>query len=127
MLEDLESAISICNQLQNAGFNVALDDFGTGYSSLAYIQNLPINIVKLDYSFVKKIPTDVKSSHVVEHIILLAHKLGLSIVAEGVETKEQLDYLGGLNIDLIQGFYFHKPMSIDMLLALELQETDFHP
>ena len=127
MLEDLESAISICNQLQNAGFNVALDDFGTGYSSLAYIQNLPINIVKLDYSFVKKIPTDVKSSHVVEHIISLAHKLGLTIVAEGVETKEQLDYLGGLNIDLIQGFYFHKPMSIDMLLALELQKTDFHP
>ena len=127
MLEDLESAIHISNQLQGAGFHVTLDDFGTGYSSLAYIQNLPVNVIKLDYSFVKKIPADVRSSYVVEHIISLAHKLGLTVVAEGVEEKEQLDYLGGLNVDLIQGFYFHKPMNIEVLLTLALEETGFHP
>jgi diguanylate cyclase (GGDEF)-like protein len=127
MLEDLESAIHISNQLQNAGFHVALDDFGTGYSSLAYIQNLPINVIKLDYSFVRKIPADIRSSYVVEHIISLAHKLGLIIVAEGVEQKEQLDYLGGLNVDFIQGFYFHKPISMTELLTLPFSESNFHP
>jgi EAL domain-containing protein (putative c-di-GMP-specific phosphodiesterase class I)/ABC-type nitrate/sulfonate/bicarbonate transport system substrate-binding protein/GGDEF domain-containing protein len=126
MLENLESAIIISNQLQKAGFHVALDDFGTGYSSLSYIQSLPVNIIKLDYSFVKKIPNDLRSSYVVEHIISLAHKLGLKIVAEGVEEKVQLDYLGKLDVDVIQGFYFHKPMDIDSLCKIPLKENDFH-
>lgn len=126
MLEDLESAITISNQLQAAGFHVALDDFGTGYSSLAYIQNLPVNIIKLDYMFVKKIPKDEKSTYVVEHIISLAHQLGLRVVAEGVESKEQLDYLGGLSVDLIQGFYFYKPLCVQELLNLPLVEKGFH-
>lgn len=123
MLADLESAIDVSNQLQAAGFSVALDDFGTGYSSLSYIQNLPVNVIKLDYSFVKKIPKDVRSSYVVEHIISLAHRLELEIVAEGVEYKEQLDYLGKLNVDYIQGFYFFKPMPIKDIfnLATSLQ------
>lgn len=120
MLEDLDCAILISNQLQAAGFHVALDDFGTGYSSLAYLQNLPVNVVKLDYTFVKKIPHDIRSGYVVEHIILLAHKLGLTIVAEGVEQKEQLDYLRNLNVELIQGFYFHKPMPLKDVIHLNL-------
>ncbi|MGK0248722.1 MAG: diguanylate cyclase (GGDEF)-like protein [Oleispira sp.] len=112
MLSDLDQAITISLQLQQAGFHVALDDFGTGYSSLAYIQNLPVNVIKLDYSFVKKIPQDTRSAFVVEHIISLAHKLGLVIVAEGVEESDQLEYLGKLNVDIIQGFYFYKPMPL---------------
>lgn len=118
MLEDLKGAITISQSLQNAGFHVSLDDFGTGYSSLSYIQNLPVNIVKLDYSFVKNIPQDTRSGYVVEHIISLAHKLGLKIVAEGVERKEQLDYLDRLNVDLIQGFYFYKPMPTEELFKI---------
>lgn len=125
MLANLDAAIKTSNELQRAGFHVALDDFGTGYSSLAYIQNLPVNIIKLDYSFVKKIPNDIRSSYVVEHIISLAHKLGLTIVAEGVEEKQQLDYLGNLNVDLIQGFYFHKPMDKESLYKLPIIETGF--
>lgn len=120
MLEDLDSAIDISNQLQAAEFKVALDDFGTGYSSLSYIQNLPVNVIKLDYSFVKKLPQDVRSGFVVEHIISLAHKLELEIVAEGVEEQEQLDYLGERNVDIIQGFYFFKPMPLADLCKLEL-------
>lgn len=120
MLEDLDLAIDISNQLQQSGFHVALDDFGTGYSSLSYIQNLPVNVIKLDYSFVKKIPQDIRSGFVVEHIISLAHKLGLIIVAEGVEEANQLDYLGNLNVDMIQGFYFFKPMPIDKICQLDL-------
>ncbi len=127
MLEDLNAAINMVKQLQSVGFHVALDDFGTGYSSLAYIQNLPVNVIKLDYSFVKKIPGDIRSNYVVEHIISLAHQLGLMIVAEGVEQQIQLDYLGGLNIDMIQGFYFHKPMDLDSLLTLKLSESNYHP
>jgi EAL domain-containing protein (putative c-di-GMP-specific phosphodiesterase class I)/ABC-type nitrate/sulfonate/bicarbonate transport system substrate-binding protein/GGDEF domain-containing protein len=119
MLEDLDTAIEISNQLQAADFKVALDDFGTGYSSLSYIQNLPVNVIKLDYSFVKKIPNDERSGFVVEHIISLAHKLELEIVAEGVEEKEQLDYLGQRNVDLIQGFYFYKPMPLNSICQLE--------
>jgi diguanylate cyclase (GGDEF)-like protein len=120
MLADLDQAITISTQLQQAGFHVALDDFGTGYSSLSYIQNLPVNVIKLDYSFVKKIPQDTRSGFVVEHIISLAHKLGLVIVAEGVEESDQLDYLGSLNVDMIQGFYFYKPMPLHEACQLDL-------
>lgn len=125
MLEDLETAIDISNQLQAADFKVALDDFGTGYSSLSYIQNLPVNVIKLDYSFVKKIPQDKRSGFVVEHIISLAHKLELEIVAEGVEEKDQLDYLGELNVDLIQGFYFYRPMPLADICQLELSVSGY--
>lgn len=125
MLEDLQTAIAISTQLQDADFRVALDDFGTGYSSLSYIQNLPVNIIKLDYSFVKKIPKDKRSGFVVEHIISLAHKLELEIVAEGVEEKEQLDYLGELNVDIIQGFYFYRPMPLKDLCKLQLSVSDY--
>jgi len=118
MLENLDEAIETSQQLQEIGFSVALDDFGTGYSSLSYIQNLPVNVIKLDYSFVKKLPHDTRSAYVVEHIISLAHKLGLEVVAEGVEEKSQLEYLGSLNVDLMQGFYYYKPMPIEALLKL---------
>ena len=118
MLENLDEAIETSQQLQEIGFSVALDDFGTGYSSLSYIQNLPVNVIKLDYSFVKKLPHDTRSAYVVEHIISLAHKLGLEVVAEGVEEKSQLEYLGSLNVDLMQGYYYYKPMPIEELLKL---------
>jgi diguanylate cyclase (GGDEF)-like protein len=125
MLADLDQAITISMQLQQAGFHVALDDFGTGYSSLSYIQNLPVNVIKLDYSFVKKIPQDIRSGFVVEHIISLAHKLGLVIVAEGVEESDQLDYLGSLNVDMIQGFYFYKPMPLHEACQLDLTVNNY--
>jgi diguanylate cyclase (GGDEF)-like protein len=125
MLADLDQAIIISMQLQQAGFHVALDDFGTGYSSLSYIQNLPVNVIKLDYSFVKKIPQDTRSGFVVEHIISLAHKLGLVIVAEGVEESDQLDYLGKLNVDMIQGFYFYKPMPLHEACQLDLTVNNY--
>jgi EAL domain-containing protein (putative c-di-GMP-specific phosphodiesterase class I) len=125
MLADLDQAITISMQLQQAGFHVALDDFGTGYSSLSYIQNLPVNVIKLDYSFVKKIPQDTRSGFVVEHIISLAHKLGLVIVAEGVEEFDQLNYLGNLNVDIIQGFYFYKPMPLYEACQLNLTVNNY--
>jgi len=125
MLEDLDSAIDISNQLQAAEFKVALDDFGTGYSSLSYIQNLPVNVIKLDYSFVKKIPQDLRSGFVVEHIISLAHKLELEIVAEGVEEQDQLDYLGERKVDVIQGFYFFRPMPITDICQLPLVISNY--
>jgi EAL domain-containing protein (putative c-di-GMP-specific phosphodiesterase class I)/ABC-type nitrate/sulfonate/bicarbonate transport system substrate-binding protein/GGDEF domain-containing protein len=125
MLADLDLAIDICSELQRAGFHVALDDFGTGYSSLSYIQNLPVNVIKLDYSFVKKIPDDIRSGFVVEHIISLAHKLGLVIVAEGVEETDQLDYLGNLKVDMIQGFYFYKPMPLHKACQLNLTVNNY--
>ena len=125
MLADLDVAIGISNQLQQAGFHVALDDFGTGYSSLSYIQNLPVNVIKLDYSFVKKIPQDIRSGYVVEHIISLAHKLGLVVVAEGVEEEDQLHYLGKLNVDMIQGFYFYRPMPLDQACQLDLAVNNY--
>ena len=125
MLEELDTAILVSQDLQNAGFHVALDDFGTGFSSLSYIQNLPVNIIKLDYSFVKHIPQDTRTGFVVEHIVSLAHRLGLIIVAEGVERKDQLDYLVELNVDIVQGFYFYKPMDIGALLKLPSHKLPF--
>lgn len=87
MLESLDEAISVSKELQEIGLSVMLDDFGTDYSSLSYIQNLPVNVIKLDYSFVKKLPHDTRSAYLAEHTISLAHKLGLEVVAEGVEEK----------------------------------------
>ncbi|WP_330654133.1 sensor domain-containing protein [Caproiciproducens sp. MSJ-32] len=105
-----EKNIEKLKQLKKLGVSLALDDFGTGYSSLSYLRILPIDSLKIDKSFIDGIVIEEKSEYIIDTIIELSHYLNLIVVAEGVETKEQYDYLKSINCDLIQGYYFSKPL-----------------
>ncbi|GAB6150524.1 ABC transporter substrate binding protein [Clostridium novyi] len=110
MMESKETNLDILNSIRDIGVKIALDDFGTGYSSLSYLKMLPINKIKLDKSFIDTIHINKNDKFIVEGIIDLAHKIGLNVIAEGVELNEQLDVLCEANCDEIQGYYFSKPV-----------------
>jgi len=114
-MENPDVTIGILRQLRSLGVDLAIDDFGTGYSSLAYLKLLPIQRLKLDRSFVSEIETDHNDAIICSATIALAHSLGLEVVAEGVETEAQLTYLRYLGCDIIQGYYFSKPLAEDAL------------
>jgi len=124
LLDDTTDAIQILNGLNQLGINVALDDFGTGYSSLNYLNQLPIHTLKIDRSFVHKITSLDHEYAIVDAIIALAHALDLQVVAEGVETTTQLEYLKLRNCDVIQGYLFSKPLPANEIADI-LKQT--HP
>lgn len=103
------------NELNDLGIQISLDDFGTGYSSLSYLHKLPVHGLKIDRSFVMNITHNENNKAIVSSIITLAKQLKLNIIAEGVETKEQLHYLQQLNCYIIQGYYFSRPLTKEML------------
>lgn len=109
IMQSVAKNIEILLSLKGLGLSIALDDFGTGYSSLNYLKRLPIDVLKIDKSFVDGIGVDEKSEYIAESIIKLSHSLNLKVVAEGVETKEQLGYLDKMKCDIAQGYYFSKP------------------
>jgi EAL domain-containing protein (putative c-di-GMP-specific phosphodiesterase class I) len=118
-LRDRDRALIVLNDLKTLGVKVALDDFGTGYSSLSYLMKFPVDTVKIDRAFVCDLGADPVSHTVVAAIIELAHGLGMSVTAEGVETAEQHHQLAQLGCDACQGYYFARPMpalSFDTLL-----------
>ncbi|WP_016955962.1 EAL domain-containing protein [Catenovulum agarivorans] len=110
LLENLDSALPVLNTFHRNGIKVSIDDFGTGYSSLAYLKSLPLNTLKIDMSFIKELPNNENDCAIVEAIAYIAKALGLSTIAEGVETKAQLNYLQSLKINCFQGYYFYKPL-----------------
>lgn len=115
LVKDIEQAIALLWQLKGKGISIALDDFGTGYSSLSYLQKLPINTLKIDRSFVSNIAVNPDDAAISKAIVALAHSLELNITAEGVETKEQLDYLQSQGCHEVQGYYFSQPLPGDRL------------
>jgi diguanylate cyclase (GGDEF)-like protein/PAS domain S-box-containing protein len=120
MMTDLKSTLERLNILKKEGISIAIDDFGTGYSSLYYLKKLPISTLKIDKSFIDDMTTDQNDANIVETIILMAKNLGISVVAEGVETKEQFELLAKYKCDLIQGYYYAKAMPLkDLILYLE--------
>jgi diguanylate cyclase (GGDEF)-like protein len=117
IMEHGEFALTMLREIRNMGLSIAIDDFGTGYSSLSYLKRLPIDCVKLDRSFVSGATTDPKDAALVMAIITLAHNLDLKVVAEGVETEEQSDFLKLLRCDAGQGYLFGRPMPADVFEA----------
>ena len=103
-------SIKTMKEIRNVGMKVAIDDFGTGYSSLSYLKDFPVDVIKIDKSFIDYIPFSNESCLIVKSIIEIAHALGLKVTAEGVETKEQVDHLRNIKCDFAQGFYFYKPL-----------------
>lgn len=115
-----EELVQKLNLLHESGFVIALDDFGTGYSGLSYLHDLHIDYIKIDQSFVARVNADPDSTRILDCVLDLARRLSLSIVAEGVETKEQLDYLNKNNITFQQGYYFYKPVKFTELVKILL-------
>lgn len=110
MIEHVEHNSNLLAELKELGISIALDDFGKGYSSLSYLKNFPADILKIDKAFIDHIVSSERDSAIVEAMISLSHKLGIKVVAEGVEEKTQLSQLEKYGCDYIQGFYFAKPM-----------------
>lgn len=115
LMDDVETAIHIMQEVKETGVSIAIDDFGTGYSSLAYIKRFPIDVLKVDRSFVMDIPQDQNDMAITAAVIAMAHKLSLEVVAEGVETEEQLHFLRRNNCDEGQGYLFSRPLSLGQL------------
>ena len=110
-LDHLELTVSVLEDIRAMGVRCAIDDFGTGYSSLSHLTKLPIDVVKVDRSFVNRIGQGNRGESIVAAVIAMAHGLGLNVVAEGVETTDQLAFLQASGCDQVQGFLFSPPLS----------------
>ena len=129
LMKNAEPDIEALQALSNMGMRFAIDDFGTGYSSLTYLKRFPINILKIDRAFVHDITSNADDAAIVRAIITMAHSLNMKTVAEGVETREQLDYLRTQGCDYAQGYYFSPPLSgteIEHLMKVNLPLATFH-
>ncbi len=113
LMGDVEHYITLLQHIVDLGVGFSLDDFGTGYSSLSYLKKFPIHELKIDRSFLTNVPEINEDNSIVKAIISMAHSLGLNLIAEGVESAEQLDFLRQHNCNVIQGFYYSKPLSKD--------------
>jgi len=111
MMGDTKLAMGFLTRMHELGVKMSIDDFGTGFSSLSYLKNLPVHKLKIDQSFVRDIETDASDAAIVRSIIGLGHRLGLKVIAEGVETLEQLDFLRIRGCDEVQGYFFSRPLT----------------
>jgi diguanylate cyclase (GGDEF)-like protein len=110
IMEHAEEAAAVLLKLRGKGIKLLMDDFGTGYSSLSYLHRFPVNTLKIDASFVRRMDTSPRDADIIQTIVMLAHTLGMDLIAEGVETENQLARLRKLNVEYGQGFYFAKPL-----------------
>ncbi len=117
IMEDPEAAAETLHKLGSMGVHLSIDDFGTGYSSLSYLKRFPINALKIDKSFVRDITTDADDAAIAKAVIALAHSLKLTVIAEGVESVEQLDFLREQKCDQVQGYYLSRPMTVEKLAS----------
>ena len=117
-VQHFENTVETLEKFKEIGVQLSFDDFGTGYTSLSYLKRFPLDILKIDQSFVQGIPMDQDDAAIITAIIVLAHTMGLKVIAEGVETEDQLRYLQSLQCDEMQGFYFSQALSVDKLSEL---------
>jgi EAL domain-containing protein (putative c-di-GMP-specific phosphodiesterase class I) len=123
--QNRDTAIDMLNTFRTYGVRVAIDDFGTGYSSLSYLQNMPFDVIKIDKTFVEQIGTGTPSDKICRTIIKMAHELGKTSIAEGVETREQIDFLQENDCDMAQGFFYAKALPLIEFIAF-IRKQDFH-
>lgn len=117
-MTDVEATIALLLRLKELNLQLSIDDFGTGYSSLSYLHRFPTDTIKVDRSFVSRMGDESEDAHIVQTIVMLGHNLGMDIVAEGVETAEQLARLRALKCEYAQGYFFAKPLSCDAIETL---------
>ena len=125
LLDDSPEVNTYIDEISNCGVRLSVDDFGTGFSALSYLKNYPVNTVKIDRSFIMDLPGDKENAVLVQAIIAMAQGLRLEVIAEGVETAEQWEYLRSLNCDFVQGYFFGKPMpraEIEDFLVAQLEK-----
>ena len=113
LIEDLENSREALETIKKAKGRIALDDFGVGYSSLSYLKGLDIDMIKIDKSFIDSIDLNMQNKKILSMIVNLSHELGMKVLAEGVETKEQLNHIIEVGCDYAQGYYFYKPLSVE--------------
>ena len=118
LMEDPQEVAGALNRIKERGLSIAIDDFGTGYSSLSYLTRLPIDRLKVDRSFVREMTSNANDRAIVEAIFAMAGKLGIRVVVEGVEEKEQVAFLATLGCQYVQGYYFHRPLEEENFLKL---------
>ena len=123
--QNRDSAINVLNVLRDAGVQVAIDDFGTGYSSLSYLQQIPFDLIKIDKSFIDKIGSGSSSENICRTIIKMAHEMDKKAIAEGVESREQADFLIENGCDFVQGYLFSHPLPQDEFHEF-VEKQDFH-
>ncbi|MGH8806276.1 MAG: EAL domain-containing protein, partial [Noviherbaspirillum sp.] len=110
IMEHAEEAAAILVKLRDKGIKLLMDDFGTGYSSLSYLHRFPVNTLKIDASFVRRMDAGGRDIDIIQTIVTLAHTLGMDLIAEGVETASQLSQLRALNVEYGQGYFFAQPL-----------------
>ncbi len=118
LMQDPDRALAELQRIHDLGVTIALDDFGTGYSSLSYLKRLPLDFLKIDMSFIRNLTTDPGDAAIVQSTIAMAHHFGIRVIAEGVETQEQFDYLAAAGCDLVQGYLLGRPTT-----AVEITAT----
>ncbi len=123
VMDDVESTITKLNNIRKLGVHISIDDFGTGYTSINYLKKFPISVLKIDQSFIKSIPQDQHNTAITSAIIALAHTLEMQVVAEGVETAEQLEYLADHHCDIVQGYYLSRPLP-EQKIVLQLSKVE---
>jgi EAL domain-containing protein (putative c-di-GMP-specific phosphodiesterase class I) len=122
IVHNVERAIKLLTAIKQLGVRLAIDDFGTGYSSLGQLKHFPIDTLKVDRSFIRDLATDSEDKAITSAIIAMGKTLSLTVVAEGVETAEQQEFLRGQACDEMQGYYFSKPIAPDDFAALLRKE-----
>jgi len=118
LMDNIDTALKVLNHFYSKGISISIDDFGTGYSSLSYLKKLPISALKIDRAFIKDIMTDNYDKNIVNSVISMAHGMGLSVIAEGVETQQQLDLLEQMACDEMQGYLLSKAVDADTVVKL---------
>ncbi|MCY1535858.1 Phytochrome-like protein cph2 [compost metagenome] len=112
LMGNINQAIGLLQKIRELGVSLSIDDFGTGYSSLAYLRRLPLDTLKIDRSFIQDIPDSHQDMEIIQAIIGMAHTLHLKVVAEGVETPQQLDFLREHGCDFVQGYLLSRPLPL---------------
>jgi len=125
LVKNIESAVEKLRALRKWGFNISIDDFGIGYSSLSYLVKFPINYLKLDRSFVVDLFKDPDAKSVAKAVVSMAHEINVKVVAEGVETLEQLSFLRNIKCDQVQGYIFCKPVPPERIKEILGRKEEF--